>query len=128
MSLQKMKNVERQVEAILQDYPAARNSNRVMIAEYAKRYGKVKSGSLLDILKGIPQVETILRNRRKLIQNNNYNKYTPTDERVAKARRLNQEVYKSYNSEFNQPIYNYGRNVPDDFESSSTYHAMGRDI
>jgi len=78
-----MKQLKRQVESCLINYPQSRNSDITLTILVWQRYHQV--GESLDVgqLYYLPTQESVKRYRAQF---NQYGKYLPTDPEVAKAR------------------------------------------
>ena len=92
-------NLYDQVKDILETIPRTRNSDTSLVANLWAKYHydvliKTERGLAIPLssLYNVPSYDTISRARRK-IQNDEH-LFLPTDEKVAKARQLNMEVWK----------------------------------
>jgi len=88
------------VEAVLRDNPSARNSDTELTAALWKTFHPsfifINSGGAVCVrlsdLSRLPQEDQIARCRRKI--QNDMLRHLPTDPAVAKARRINEQVWR----------------------------------
>lgn len=81
------KNVKRNVEALLRDYPDTRNDDKLLTITYWKVYDNVDMSSEENFYSSFMHQSTStesIRRARQMIQEDG--KYMPTDEVVAKRR------------------------------------------
>jgi hypothetical protein len=104
----KMLKLKDQVEVILKDYPASRDSDITLtIALWKKFYSAhIKTtqdgsfGILLQSLYALPSQESVKR-LRALIQNDEH-RLLPTDSRVRKQRRIKEEEWRMWVNQNNE--------------------------
>lgn len=88
-----LNKIQDQVEQIMKDYYEARNDDKFLIAYFMIKLQDIKTFSEYYHNKDIPTVESIRRVRQKIQSSG---KYLPTLEKVRKARRISEEVYRKY--------------------------------
>jgi len=93
---EKLRTIKERVEYILKNYPETRNDDMYLWLIYVRLFDPELSKYIkfipYNILKKAPKLETIVRVRRK-IQNEEH-KYLPTDPKVLKRRRLLAETWR----------------------------------
>jgi hypothetical protein len=99
--VENLDTIEEQVEAILLEYPQARNSDRLLEWKMWQRFYGVGDNINFEQYQDMPSASAIERVRRKFNENG---KYLPTSEKVAIQRHLNINEWKAalgYNVEDN---------------------------
>lgn len=97
-----MLKIKKMVEAVLEDVPETRNSDITLMIEIWKRYfpkyikngASGETGVWLKDLYELPREDNIKR-MRAFVQNNR-GLWLPTDWKVAKQRKINEEKWKEY--------------------------------
>ena len=89
--MNRLKEVKKQVECILQKYPAARDNDKLLVVYVLSEFYKIRF--IVDILKpNVPTPESIRRARQKIQAEGKY----PSSNRTQKIRAEVQEVYKEF--------------------------------
>lgn len=99
MSYRTIKNLKQKVGDMLKENPATRNSDITLMIEIWKRHfpQRIKKGSTgedgvwLKDLYDLPSEGVLGRVRRKIQESG---KFLPTDERVARARKMNMDEWR----------------------------------
>lgn len=101
--MKNLKTIDRKVRAILENNPDARNDDMILYLMYCNMHGRVRVGELpfervMNNYKvfHIPCFESIRRTRQKIQASNPELGCSPE---VRRARRKQQEKYKSYATE-----------------------------
>jgi hypothetical protein len=90
-ALEVLTKVEDKVAYILENDPASRDSDRVLIVEYLKTFHKAKT--IDDLLrKDVPSMESIRRTRQKLQSLGLY----PSQKHIEKARDDMEDTYRTF--------------------------------
>ena len=90
--MEELKTLKEQVETILRDCPDSRNSDKMLTWKLWERYyGVMDSISICDLMK-LPSQSNIQRIRA--VFQNKHQIYLPTDENIAKQRRINMELWR----------------------------------
>lgn len=118
-----MTSLSGRVEYILQNYPNTRNSDLELQAALANyfypplEYSINNWRDIVIAMSNIPGLDHIARVRRKVIEVHQYQKYLPTHPDVAKARKIDEKVWKAYARKNNYTTREYKINVPKEFEA-----------
>ena len=101
------RGLKREVETCLRDYPETRNSDITLLIkvwelfypQFVKTGSTGASGILFKDLYVAPREDNVKRVRA--VFQNVQNKYLPTDWKVAKQRKINEEKWSEYIRNFN---------------------------
>jgi len=114
-----IRTLEAKAERMLEKYPEARNSDIVLQALICANFYPPLERPInnwedfVHTMQRVPSMDHVARVRRKIIEKHGQKKYLPTIESVAKARKLNMEVWKTYAVADKQRNHNAGRgNMP----------------
>lgn len=124
LTVQKLNNLNQRVEFVLERYPETRNSDLELQAQVCIQFYPPFETAIynwrdfVSVMRSLPSLDHIARARRKVIRRNNYEKYLPTVQEVAMARKYNEEVWREYMARENLPTPIKGfSNIPREYQS-----------
>lgn len=98
----KLNTLHARVEYCLERFDETRNSDSTLLIRLAENFYPPLNKYLYswrevgDALHLLPSLDHIARVRRKVVRENGYKKYLPTDKRIAEARKINETKWKAY--------------------------------
>lgn len=112
ITLINIRTLEGKAERMLAKYPSTRDSDLVLqIAICTEFYPPMEAPvktykDLIWTMQNLPSLDHVARVRRKIIEKHEYKKYLPNSLDVAKARKVNEQVWKTYAVAEKLPIHN----------------------
>lgn len=127
ITIKKLNTLTQRIEYVLDKEPMARDSDLYLQATLCEWFMPPFERPItnwteyVNIMRTLPSLDHIARARRIVIQKHNYTKYLPTNEEVAKARKIAEDVWLAYTRQQNisKPVAvsaNYPPDIQDKLE------------
>lgn len=102
MTYKKLNTLDERVEFCLERYPTTRNGDITLFATLCNEFYPPFERPLMNwkdlagAMYSVPDLGSIARARRKVIERNKYKKYLPTIESIARHRGISQVMWRQY--------------------------------
>jgi hypothetical protein len=123
----KLTTLHHKVDYCLDRFPETRNSDIDLFARLCENFyppfehAIYNWRDLAGAMHSVPSLDHIARVRRKVIQENRYLKYLPTDKGIALHRGYSQKVWNEYARLHNIPEPLTERNIPIEFDDEGNH-------